>query len=97
MVDDIDKESTREELYAIIDSLRHDARVLCETLRAAPAFPSPYALKLLSRYARYPEDNEVGRALRQKFGIHVVPAKFECEAGAGFWMRLIGQRKSEDC
>lgn len=88
MVDEIDKESSREELYAVIDSLRDRVKALHRALENAPRMPDPYTLKMIGRCGRHPEDWEKGKALQREFGADAIPPKSECETGAGFWDRL---------
>ncbi len=88
MVDDIDKECSREELYAMIDSLRDRVRTYARALQNAPAMPDPYTLKVISRCGRGPEDWERGKSLQRELGAEAIPPKSECETGAGFWDRL---------
>lgn len=90
MVDEIDKEATREELYAVIDSLRADLRLFRDVFRNAPNMPEPIALNRIGRFAKWPEDNERGKAIQREIGHERVPFRSECESGAGLWDRITG-------
>jgi hypothetical protein len=90
MVDDIDREATREELYAMIDSLRRDVKLFRGVFKNAPDMPEPLALQRIGRFAKWPEDNERGKRVQNEIGLERVPPKSECESGAGLWDRITG-------
>lgn len=80
-----------------IEELRREVRecwdreqMLAEALRDAPEMPHPWLLLFLSRAAKWPEDNNIGKMLqrRDKLGLDAIPPKSECEGGAGVWYRI---------
>ena len=88
MVDEIDKESTREELYSVIDSLRRRLRVYRSVLSGSPKMPDPVALREIGRHAKFPEDHARGKEIQREIGEDRIPYKTECEGGAGLWDRI---------
>ncbi len=94
MVDEIDKEMTTEELYALIDGLREDLRHV-RTFFMAKELPPPIVLKRMGSFARWPEDHEAGKRLQAQIGRDAIPYKSECEGGAGLWLRLNTPTRAE--
>lgn len=58
-------------------------------LRDLPKVPSPIVLNTLGAIGKFPEDYEEGKRVQRERGLNVVPARTECEIGAGFWHRVI--------
>lgn len=95
MVDDIDREMTREELYQTIDNLREMLRRIRVGLKS-DELPEPIILKEMGHYAKWPEDNERGKRLQRRVGSEKIPFKSECEGGAGLWLRLNSERTENE-
>jgi hypothetical protein len=58
--------------------------------------PDPSVLHALGVYAKFPEDWERGKKLQRELGFGAIPAKAECEKGAGFWYRMTQAVNSHD-
>ncbi len=63
---------------------------LMRALGAWPKLPPPDVLKWLSSAGEWPGDWERGKDMQRELGREVIPAKTECEQGAGFWDRITG-------
>jgi len=61
---------------------------ILHALRDVPEMPSPFILKHLGTAAKWPDDNNRGKALQRSLGLDVIPPKSECEGGAGLWERI---------
>jgi|SRR6185369_9806398 len=78
-----------------IEELRREVRELwdlqmdiVEAIRDVPEVAPPWVLMFLSRAAKWPEDNRLGKLMQQKHRLEVIPPKSECEGGAGVWYRI---------
>lgn len=78
-----------------LEELRREVRyewdvknALVRALRELPEVPPVAVLLYLSRAAKWPEDNSLGKQLQRKVGSAVIPFKSECEGGAGLWTRI---------
>jgi hypothetical protein len=62
---------------------------LLYALRDRPELPSPIVLNSLGGIGTFPDDYNEGKRIQRQRGLDAVPAKTECEIGAGFWHRVI--------
>ena len=60
---------------------------LIHALRRPEDLPPPHILELLP--GNFGKDWERGKAMQWKHGLDKIPAKCECEIGAGYWDRVI--------
>jgi hypothetical protein len=79
---------TLEELRREVRECWDREQALAVAIRDAAEMPAPWILLYLSRAAKWPEDNDLGKTLQRKMGLDVIPPKSECEGGAGVWHRL---------
>lgn len=78
-----------------IDELRREVRwlwdskrLLMNAIRDKSEMPAPRVLKDLSRAAKWPEDNDLGKTLQRHYRLDIIPPVSECEGGAGVWWRI---------
>jgi hypothetical protein len=78
-----------------IEQLRREVREcwdlqmdIAHALRDVPEVPPPWVLMFLSRAAKWPEDNSLGKLMQRKHRLEAIPPKSECEGGAGVWYRI---------
>lgn len=78
-----------------VEELRREVRrcwdrenALINALRDLPEVPHSKVLLLLSRAAKWSDDNNIGIQLQRKFGSTAIPYKSEYEGGAGVWYRI---------
>lgn len=78
-----------------IEQLRREVRecwdreqAVIDALQQLPEMAPGWVLIFLSRAAKWPEDNGLGKLLQRKLGTEAVYPKTECEGGAGVWYRI---------
>lgn len=78
-----------EELRREVRWLWDNKRLLMRAIRDKADMPPPRVLKDLDSAAKWPDDNDIGRTLRRKYGLDIIPPVSECEGGAGVWSRIL--------
>jgi hypothetical protein len=62
--------------------------LLPERLAVVPVEPTVEIIGIIA-HPHYPGDNEAGKEVQRRLGCEVVPPRFEYEAAAGQWGRII--------